>query len=241
MSYIILAPANWILLLLLLAWLCRRTKWKKRLIIAALIVFIIFSNRELFLFTMKLWQPPPVELAKGKYETGILLGGIGYNDQGSNGYFKNAGDRFIQANKLWHLGIIKKILVSAGGRDTSLHEARFIGQQLIDAGVAPTDILLEERSTTTYENAIFCKRIIDSLKLQGPFVLITSAIHIPRATRVFREAYIPVVPFPCDYEITNTKEHWYNYVLPDVEVLAKWTATMKEWAGIAVYRMQGKI
>jgi uncharacterized SAM-binding protein YcdF (DUF218 family) len=48
-------------------------------------------------------------------------------------------------------------------------------------------LIVESESKNTYENALFTKKMIDSLNLNGSFILVTSAIHMPRAMAVFKK------------------------------------------------------
>ena len=103
---------------------------------------------------------------KGKqYQAGILLGGVSSYGKDSVSYFGDASDRFIQANKLYSSGIIKKIIVS-GGRidDNQPKEAGFLKQQLIESGVPKADVITEDQSKNTFENAVFTNAKLNHVK-----------------------------------------------------------------------------
>lgn len=59
-------------------------------------------------------------------------------------------------------------------------------------GVPDRDILVEGRSTTTYENLVEVKRIVGS----EPFILVTSSIELRRATAVARKLEMKPLPAP---------------------------------------------
>ncbi|MFZ8477648.1 YdcF family protein, partial [Staphylococcus aureus] len=85
---------------------------------------------------------------------------------------------------LYHEGKIEKILVTGGNGNLFLNEpdeSSFLEKEFIRNGVKKEDIILEKKSRNTYENAIFSKKILDSLKLKPPYILITSASHMPRS------------------------------------------------------------
>lgn len=236
-----LSPFNWIVLLLIIRWFVIRNRIKRILLIAALSIFLVFSNEFVFNTIVTNWQPKPVDLKGRQLEAGILLGGMSQFEKDSTGFFGDASDRFIQANKLYQQGIIKKIIISGGRIYTDQpKEATFIKQQLLDGGVPDHDIIVEDASRNTVENASYTKRIVDSLQLKGPLVLITSATHIPRAKRVFESKKIQVIPFPCDYDVINKKFHFSDYFWPDIKVLGNWKFVLKEWAGLVVYQVTGK-
>jgi uncharacterized SAM-binding protein YcdF (DUF218 family) len=152
-------------------------------------------------------------------------------------------DRFIQTANLYHRGIIKKIIVS-GGTGSLIQkeppEASYLRQQLIDNGVNPAAIYMDNRSRNTYENAVFSKTITDSLHLQPPFVLITSAIHMKRSKSVFTKAGVQFIAYPCDYKVYPLDYTFENTIVPRIELLNDWSYFIKEMVGLAVYKLTGK-
>lgn len=239
--YIFLSPFNWIIGLLIWRYICTSNRLRRRLGIAAVIIFLVFSNEYIYSTACLAWQPSPVELKPHVYNTGIVLGGLTSVDKNSRSYFRGAADRFIQANKLYHQDAIEKIIVSGGWVNSEKEkEANFIRSQLIASGTPANDIIVEDKSRNTYENALFTKIIIDSLKLQGPFVLITSALHMPRASSIFKKAGVQVIGYPCNYMVIEKEFNFLDYVWPDVDVLMQWQTFLKEVVGLTIYKLTGK-
>jgi uncharacterized SAM-binding protein YcdF (DUF218 family) len=242
--FFLVDPSSWILILLILMWISHSKKTKKRVLILILFIALLFSNFFLYSKVVLAWQPEPVTLAPGKtYTVGILLGGMAGFDPQGRGYFNESADRFIEAQKLYRQGFIKKILISGGSAlliGTEPKEADFLKDQLIANGVAVTDILVENNSRNTYENAIFSKRILDSMQLKGPYVLITSAIHLPRSIKVFTKAGLPVVPYPSDYRGIESHYSLKDILIPDLSLFKNWSNLLKEMIGIIVYQLTGK-
>jgi uncharacterized SAM-binding protein YcdF (DUF218 family) len=240
----ILAPVTWILLLLLISFIVKKATVKKKLRIAAVVILIIFSNPYLFKKTVLWWQAKPVTFNKMQhFSAGILLGGMAAFDKNDVGYFGENADRFIQTEKLYHQKFIDKIIVSGGSGSLfrqNLKEADFIKAELIKSGVAEQNILIENTSRNTYENAMNTKRIIDSLQLKGPFVLITSAFHIPRSLKVFNKAGINTVPFPSDFIEIDTPFAVDSDLLPRLGLLNFWKIIIKEIIGTKIYELTGK-
>lgn len=243
-AFFFLAPFNWILFLFIIWLITKNKRLKKRLVIAIAIITIIFSNDYLHNEAELAWQVNKSGLQQGKqYDAGILLGGMAGYDRFKVAHFSGASDRFIEANSLFHQGIIKKIIVSSGSASLLQNEpgeADFLYTELLKAGVPAKDILIENKSRNTFENATFSKRIIDSLHLKGPYVLISSAFHLPRALRVFNKAGLNVVPYPCAFGATYRKYSWEDYAWPSLGVLLGWDGLIKEWVGVAVYKLTGK-
>jgi uncharacterized SAM-binding protein YcdF (DUF218 family) len=236
-----LSPANWVILLVVAAYFCRTYTARKRVLIAATIITVVFGNEIIYNHVMMAWQPKPVTLESGKYDAAIILGGMGWVEEKEAGYFRKAADRFIQCTKLYHTGRIQRILISAGGTADSPVEATFLKQQFISQGIREAALLIDDKSTTTFENALFSKRIIDSAGLTPPFILVTSAIHLYRAQKTFEKQGIRVVGYPSDYDVVNVNQFFTDYFWPDVDVLDKWKYLLKEWVGIIGYKAQGKM
>jgi len=117
-------------------------------------------------------------------------------------------------------------------------EAGIASQFFAAMGLESRRLTLEDRSQTTYENAVFAKRVANPQAGQN-WVLITSAWHMPRAVGSFRAQGWDVIPYPVDYRTTITPT-WAH--LPDLA-----TATVnldtaeKEWLGLAAYWIMGRI
>lgn len=242
--FFLLIPFWWIVILLLVRAVIRSPKWKKILGVTAILIGILFTNPYLYRTANLAWQPTPVDLPTNKtYEAGILLGGLAGYDKNDRGYFGSSADRFIQSANLYHQGIIKKIIVSGGTgtiRQKEPAEAIYLRSQLIANGVKQEDIIMENRSRNTYENAIYSKVLADSLHLQPPFVLITSAQHMKRSINVFNKADFKTIPFPCDYKTIPVRETFENTILPEISLLSEWSYFIKEIVGLYVYRLTGK-
>jgi uncharacterized SAM-binding protein YcdF (DUF218 family) len=239
-----LTPVSWILILVFISFLVKRTTLKKKLSIIAILLTVVFSNPFLYNKTVLWWQEKPVKFNENqRFTTGILLGGLSKFDKNGLGYFTISSDRFIATVQLYHQGYIKKIIISGGSAAILIKEpieADFLKAQLIKSGIPENDIITDLNSRSTFENAICSKKIIDSLHLNGPFVLITSAYHMPRALKVFKKADIDVIAYPCDFiEIDNTFSI-ENFFFPKPALLTDWRIMFKEIIGTIIYEITGK-
>jgi len=107
---------------------------------------------------------------------------------------------------------------------------------VVDEGIAPARVVIEEKSRSTHENAVYAKEMIRP----GPdekWVLVTSAYHIPRAVAAFRATGWAVIPYPVDYKIDPDTGLRLNFSLLDG--LSAATLAGKEWAGLFGYRVMG--
>jgi uncharacterized SAM-binding protein YcdF (DUF218 family) len=240
----LLMPFWWILLLLVWIYFTKKAVIKKRLWTTIILILVVFTNPFLYRSLVAAWQPNPVELPAGKtYEAGILLGGMSGYDKNDKGFFGDASDRFIEAANLYHRGIIKKIIITGGTGELLQQgppESYFLRQQLLYNGVNDSAIIIESKSRNTYENGIFTKKITDSLKINPPFVLITSAMHMRRSASVFKKAGFDFVIFPADYKVIDERFDIDNYMIPNVKYLKEWPYLFKEIIGLYAYKLTGK-
>ncbi len=240
----LITPSFWIIALLVWSFFTKKERRKRILRVIVLCLFIVFSNPLLLNVLVRAWQAEPVQLAPGKtYSAAIHLGGISMTDQERRMFFGPFADRFIQATKLYHIGAVQNIVVTGGSPGVfgkkRIPEANQLRQQLLKQGIPDSCIIVENKAWNTFENAINTKHLLDSLKLKPPYVLVTSAMHVPRAEAVFKKAGVDVIPYPSAY--TQIKQKFsFNALIPSLDVLTEWNFFLKEVIGFAVYRMTGK-
>jgi uncharacterized SAM-binding protein YcdF (DUF218 family) len=103
-------------------------------------------------------------------------------------------------------------------------------------GVDPQRLLLESASRTTYENAVLSAQLPGVDKTQ-PWLLLTSAWHMPRSMATFRKAGWNVTPWPADYR-AGLETPWTQYSL--AQGAEKWRTALHEILGLCVYRLSGR-
>lgn len=102
--------------------------------------------------------------------------------------------RSVYAVRAWRSGHFKKIVVTGGFMGTQMSLASALADFLVGNGVPREAIILEERSTSTRENALFTAQLIRDMP--GKKVLMTSDQHMFRAYRAFQHAGLETVPRP---------------------------------------------
>jgi uncharacterized SAM-binding protein YcdF (DUF218 family) len=233
----LLHPFYWIVFLILLALFRRDAFLRRRWLIVAGVMVLFFTNPWIITRLFLAWQPARQELAVHEtYEAGILLGGYaGWDEKGRAAYFNGSSDRFLETVRLYESGHIRKIvLTGAAGQLTATDfvEADFARSTLLEMGVPDTDILVERRSRNTFENADFTKILLDSLGMKGKQVLITSAMHMPRAELIFRKTGIDVRPYPCAYMVVPQDGSFgLESLLPGAHCFDMWDVYLRERAG----------
>lgn len=167
----------------------------------------------------------------------VLLGGGLAPSSGANPYpdMNDAADRIWHAARLFRAGKAPLVFAS-GGSDaevSDMSEAQAMRALLVDLGVPPGRIVLEQRSRTTRENADFTVPLLREYRVRR-VLLVTSALHMQRAVQEFRRAGLEVIPAATDHSQATSAgaRRW----LPDTSALHAAARTMKEMVGRAVVR-----
>ncbi len=97
--------------------------------------------------------------------------------------------------------------------------------------------IYEGRSRNTAENATFSFERLTP-QPEDTWVLITSAMHLPRATATFQAVGWQVIPYPVDYRTTQTIT-WFGS--PNIIAnLIFVDDTLREWLAVIAYRVTGR-
>jgi uncharacterized SAM-binding protein YcdF (DUF218 family) len=155
--------------------------------------------------------------------------------------FGQAADRVIAPIALLRR-YPKARLVFTGGagtlRATTLTEAWAVRRFWRAVGVDEGNVVYEDRSRNTFENAVFSRELVKPRESER-WLLITSAMHMPRAVGVFRKAGFPVIAYPVDFRTNG--EFWSVGVPGDTgSAIAMLEYAMHEWVGLVAYRLTGK-
>jgi uncharacterized SAM-binding protein YcdF (DUF218 family) len=149
-------------------------------------------------------------------DAGIILGAALWNDLPSPAL----KERLEFALRLYKEGTVDKLILSGGldANGSTKTEAEGMRDYLIKKGISADKLLLEEKSTSTYENLAFSKRIAEQNKL-GSLLVITHDYHAARAKEIAKQLdYSPL-------QVAATKSKVLNPVYNESrEVLAftKW-------------------
>ncbi len=115
------------------------------------------------------------------------------------------------------------------------------GAEVLQAFGVPGDaIIAPGRSLRTYTDAQIVGEIVEREGL-GRVLLVTSALHMPRALATFRSAQVRVFPAPTDYEIVQSPQARTHPWLPSSEAFWQTGRALHEYIGMAWYRWKGWI
>ncbi len=96
-------------------------------------------------------------------------------------------------------------------------------------GVPPSVLVLEDRSKSTEQNALFTARLARPRGIHR-ILLVTSSLHMPRASLLFRETGLEIIPVPVPER--SIKADWADRWLPTRSALWRSGRAFKEYAGL---------
>ncbi len=200
-------------------------KRKKAYLFLSLISYISLSEF-LFLPIQSSWT---VRSEPVKADTVVLGGGI-LKTQDKYTPSRATLYRLKKAFEIWKK-FGGRIYVSGGEQNEKVSEASVMKKTLIEWGVPKNDIITEDRSKSTKENALF---LAD--KLPRRFNLVTSAVHMRRSLMVFRKLGKDPIPVPTDFLIDNLTIQSF---FPSESALDFLTEFSHEIIGIVYYKLGG--
>lgn len=146
--------------------------------------------------------------------------------------------RVDTALALYEAGRAPKVVLSGGALEGDVSEARGMAHVLKLQGIPDEALVLENSSRTTYENATLTE---EELKEHGfkRILLVTSALHMPRAMAAFSKQGVSAIPAAAPPQIFLPADGSITPWLPHMRTLDASRSIIKEYAGLLVYWMRG--
>jgi uncharacterized SAM-binding protein YcdF (DUF218 family) len=241
------SPVALSLLALLYAGFSRRRTSRFACFIAAILLVLFGSESGSRFFLRSLesrYRSNTVASAPAAPAIVVLGGGLAnVNDPARTVELGQNSERLWTAVELYRAGKSPLILVSGGNafpnkNAPNVAESALAARMLRAWDVPPAAILTEEESRETHENAVFSQRILAQKGIDR-ILLVTSAVHLPRASATFRRAGFTVFPVPADYLVSDENQGILLSILPNAAALADSGLAIKEWIGIVAYRLRG--
>jgi uncharacterized SAM-binding protein YcdF (DUF218 family) len=240
----------YLLMVLLLLGLWRKWREHRRLLLGLTLAFLLLTLCSLpavnYLALGSLeWSYPPLQQAPEDAQAIVVLAG----------YIRPADDvrsepelgedtlyRCLRAAELYRQGKRRPVVVSGGAVDAAWSGpliAPHMRDFLVQLGVSSGDVIVEDQSRTTWENAVQTQKLLQPLGI-AKVVLVTDAAHLPRAVRCFRKQGLDVTPCGCRYRATSFRASLPAF-LPDPAAAGGLLEAWHEWLGLAWYWLHGRI
>jgi uncharacterized SAM-binding protein YcdF (DUF218 family) len=240
----------WLLALgLFLLWPGRRARLGRRLILAAAVLLLLFSNRFVsvrLLGPLESQYPAIPEFAPGASVPDSIAGcrivavlGGGHSDLPgipATSQLSTSGlARIVEAIRILRELPDARLIVSGPGEAGRPSHAAVLALAAESLGIDSARITLIDNAHDTEDESFAFARLAGGLKT----ALVTSAWHMPRAAHLFRKAGVDFVPCPADYVTRRDIHlHWSDLAW-DSESLQRSTLAVHEWIGLLWLRLRG--
>jgi uncharacterized SAM-binding protein YcdF (DUF218 family) len=144
--------------------------------------------------------------------------------------------RLAAGARAWLAGRAPLVILSGGGGGRQGSEAAMMAAAIGKLGIPASALVLEEHSRSTRDNAVNTARLAKQRGIHR-VLLVTSAVHMPRARLLFESTGIDVVPVPVPEYARRNK--WRDCWLPAPGALWRSGRALKEYAGLMVLRIDG--
>ncbi len=237
---VLLFPLNMVLLGILGLLLRRHRPRATWLSWTALALLLVFSTRAgaLLLVAPLEMQTPPLTSIPPTAQAIVVLSGARLSNAPEYGHQDKPG--FITLARLQYAARLHRagglpILVTGGKPDGSAEsEAAVMARSLHDDFGVVTR-WQEQASDTTADNARLTAPILRNAGVQV-VLLVTDAMHMPRAVRSFRQQGIDVIPAPTVF--FSDERLTLNDWLPGGEGLRRSNYALHEWIGALWYALR---
>ncbi|WP_034996646.1 YdcF family protein [Beijerinckia mobilis] len=242
-------PGNFLLLLALVGLILTCTWWKdtgRRLVAAAILLMAIAFLTPLPTLVMRpLEDRFPNPNLHEIHPTGIIVLGGALDPWRAQTrgvpVLAASGSRLTSGVTLSRMFPEAKLIFTGGNGTLNRNvpvESTTVRQLWLDLGVPPERMEFEEESRNTWENAVFTRDLVKP-KPGEVYLLVTSAVHMPRSVGIFRKVGFDVIPYNADYRTFGNDLDWTTYATVQ-ERMQTLDSSIREWIGLVVYYLTGK-
>jgi uncharacterized SAM-binding protein YcdF (DUF218 family) len=145
--------------------------------------------------------------------------------------------RLMEGIRLHRLLPGSKIILTGGIGFNRPAEATTLSRVAEELGVAKSDMVLEVESRDTKDHPLYVRHIV----MDEPFILVTSAFHMPRAMKLFVKQGLTPIPAPAG-QWKPAKEFWSpGNLFPSASGLRLAELAYHEYMGLTWAWVRGQI
>lgn len=182
--------------------------------------------------------PVVAETALPKADAIVVLGGGHYD-----GWMRRDSvdpdelrhSRLAAGARAWLAGRAPLIILSGGSSGRGPSEAETMAAAIAKADIPASALVLEEGSDNTGDNARLTAELLRERGMRKA-LLVTSTVHMPRASLLFRNAGVEVVPVPVPEGRLGSS--WKDRWLPSPRALWRSGRALKEYAALLAIRVE---
>lgn len=243
----LLPPGSFFILMLVAVWLWYkgRSRIARYVLIIGIVWLYIASNPWMANIGVNYWESSiEAKRADTSLPATVVLGGMfdqySQKKTGQPYQILDAADRILHGIRLME-SRASQYLILSGGKNPLTEgpdpEAEIMASFIRDHSHLPDSVYFKEtKSVNTEENALYSRELIESKDLPEKIYLVTSALHMPRAVKIFREAGFEVYPQPTDFQqISENATFSLIGLMPNASALKYTAKVMREMMGYYFY------
>ena len=238
---LVLPPTLWLLLLLIVLVFWHRHWARKLLLFTFLLILTLHSGPVNYALRYPLESRyPPIINPKnvGPYDAIVVLTSSSIPATGLIPFSTIDEHMFRRLEEAWRLYRIRPVpIIVSGGHVNPFTEDKgenkIARDYLIRWGVPKEHVIGEDKSRDTFENAAYSAAI---LRRRGwnSYLLVTSAVHMPRSMMVFSSKAPQPIPAPGDFSISELELRFGDYI-PNESAARKTYIAIHEYLGLINY------
>lgn len=233
----------------LLCW-TKRQKTGRALVTAAMLALAIFANRGVARFLIAPLESHYVAIPEARFaselpapiqtcRTIVVLGG-GHSDSTTlsrvNQLSSSALSRLAEALRLARLLPEAQLIVSGYNGPRSSSHAQILAEAAQSLGLAPERIIQFDTTRDTHDEASELARRLGS----EPFLLVTSAWHMPRSMALCEKVGLHPIAAPTDFMLRQEVDRGWRLLAWDLGALERSTKAIHERIGLLWSRLRGQ-
>lgn len=145
--------------------------------------------------------------------------------------------RLVEGIRLYRERPDRKLILTGGATFDPVPHAKVLADIAQSIGVDPQDLVLEQNSKDTKDEARNIKELVGG----DQFILVTSALHMQRAMALFKGQGLDPIPAPADHSVVKGQGVSPGMFFPGAGGLCKIERAVYEYLGTAWARMRGLI
>ena len=227
---------------ILLLWMRRRIGAAKIVLTLGVLILTALSFSAVadpLIKPLELWYPPLLDTSTLKDVKWVVVLGGGHTFNPTlppNAQIGNSSlARLVEGIRIHRELPGSKLLLSGGAVFDPVPEAETMAAVARMLGVSPDDMVLESQSKDTGQQSQFVQAIIRNDRC----VLVTSAVHMPRAMLLFEQQGLKPIPAPTDFGDWMRKENSPNQFFPRAGELRKVESALHEYLGLLWAKVTG--
>lgn len=198
----------------------------------AILAFMLFPKPIHYLVAKEERKFPAWEAEKRTAPYILVLGAGGTPEPELSPMHRISGSpyhRVMQGIRIWQQVPEALLVFSSAGRQGYPSQAEMYAEVARDWGVPDSVIRVVPTPKTTREEARDFKVAFPEAEY---VILVTSALHIPRAKKIFEKQGLEVIPAPSDFRVKRHPDGERFGWIPSLEAMMMWQGYLHEKVGM---------